>query len=172
MDDSTLTTASLLEQQRAAERDRWWRQAGVALLALLVGTALSGWLGVRSTSATARRDGYEVQFDYAGVARPGLAVPWRLTIRHPGGFASSISVTIDARGLAMIDQHAVDPTPDATTSDGRSVTWTFEPPAGDELTVSVDGQVEPGVHFRRTTTLDVAVDDVRLQLRATTWVLP
>ena len=75
-------------------RGRWLRRFGLACFTLLVLAALLGFLGVRTTTDTARDGELEVRLTRAQIARPALAVPYRLRISRPGGFDDPIEVRV------------------------------------------------------------------------------
>lgn len=52
------------------------RGAAIALLVVVLLCGAAGLLGVRSTTASARGAGYELDLHYAQIARAGLDVPW------------------------------------------------------------------------------------------------
>ena len=62
--------------------------------------------------------------------------------------------------------------PDGTTSRGDTVEWTFYPPPGDTLRVSLDATIEPGVQWRRQATTTVSTGGAAAEVAYTTWVMP
>ena len=120
-----------------------------ALTAFLLLGALNVY-GVRTKEATATANGYEMTVTYATVTRPGLATPWSVEIRRPGGFDSGlVSVAATSSYFDAFDENSLDPDPARSTSDGELTVWQFEPPTGDTLAVSFDARIEPGVQLTR-----------------------
>ena len=146
----------------------------VAVVALLV-CAMTGVLGVRTGTTSTSGGGYEVELRYAKVVRPGLAVPWELTITKAGGFDDQITVSTKSSYLDIYDENGLDPDPSGATQDGDRVIWEFDPPPGDTLTVSFDWRVEPGVQLKRakgeTSVLDENNKAV-VTIKYATWVTP
>ncbi|HEY2879930.1 MAG TPA: hypothetical protein VGJ24_15265, partial [Nocardioides sp.] len=75
-------------------RALWARRATVTVMAVAVATALTGLLGVRTSTATASRGGYSMSLRYPAVARAGLDVEWQVTVRHPGGFGKQLTLAV------------------------------------------------------------------------------
>jgi hypothetical protein len=67
----------------------WARRAMVAVLAVAVAAALTGVLGVHTSTAQASRGGYTMSLRYPAVARAGLDVEWQVTVHRPGVSARS-----------------------------------------------------------------------------------
>lgn len=113
-----------------------------------------------------------VRLTYPQVARPALAVPYEVVVTRPGGFDLPIEVRLTLSFLESFDENGVNPEPAESTTDGGEVVWTFDPPMGDNLTLSLDTRVEPGVQWRRRGTLTVSSGTERVVLDHTMWVLP
>jgi hypothetical protein len=154
-------------------RARTGRRLFMVLLFAVVALGLSGLLGVRSRTTTVRGGGYELTVTYAQVARPGLATPWSLEIRHPGGFDGPVTVSTTTKYLDLFDENGFDPDPTTSTATSDEVIWEFEPPDGDTLGISLDARIEPGAQWGRTGETSVLVDG-RPVATATykTWVMP
>jgi hypothetical protein len=158
---------------RPSKSALWARRALVAVLLVLVAVGVAGLLGVRTGHTTARgSNGLEIQLDYAQTTRPGLASPWTLTISQPGGFDDPIHVATSESYLRAFDANAVNPEPAGATSRGDTVEWTFDPPPGDTLRVSLDAIIEPGVQWRRQATTTVSTGGATAEVSYTTWVVP
>ena len=121
----------------------------MTLLVAFLGLGALGFVGVRTRTASTTGDGYVLSLHYATVARPGLDVPWTLTIRHPGGFPDGVTVVVTSDYLDKLDQNGVSPAPVAETSDAERTIWRFGPPPGDVPTVSLDAQIQSGVQLAR-----------------------
>ncbi len=156
-----------------SRRSRAVRRLFMILLFGVLVLGLTGTLGVRTGTVTARGGDYELTVTYARVARPGLAAPWSLEIRHPGGFDGPVTVSTDTKYLDMFDENGFDPQPSTSTANADTVFWEFEPPDGDTLSVSLDARLEPGVHWGKTGETSVLVDgEPVVTARYKTWVLP
>lgn len=116
-------------------------------LFLLLGAL--GVYGVRTRTISAAGGGYEVSVRYASVSRPGLATPWSLEVRRPGGFPDGLTVAVRSAYFDAFDENGLGPAPVAETSDGERTFWTFGPSAADTISVSFDARIEPGVQVTR-----------------------
>jgi hypothetical protein len=142
------------------------------LLAFLV-FGLTGGLGVRARTTSVQGGEYQLSVTYGQVSRPGLATPWSLEIRHPGGFDGPITVSTDTKYLDLFDENGFDPQPSKTTATPDEVIWEFDPPDGDTLGVSLDARIEPGVQWGRVGKTSVLVDGQPVvTAKYKTWVLP
>jgi hypothetical protein len=156
-----------------SRRSRAVRRLFLTLLAALVAIGASGRLGVYSRMTTASGAGYELTVTYAQVTRPGLASPWSLEIRRPGGFDGPVTVTTNAKYLDLFDENGFDPQPSKSTATPDMVIWEFEPPEGDTLGVSLDARIEPGAQWGRTGESSVLVDGQPVvTVKYKTWVMP
>lgn len=156
-----------------SRRARTLRRLFMAVLVGVLAVGLAGWLGVRSATATASGQGYELTVTYGQVSRPGLATPWSLEIRHPGGFDGPVTVSTNTEYLDLFDENGFDPQPSKTTATPDEVIWQFEPPDGDTLGVSLDARIEPGVQWGRTGETSVLVDgEPVVTAKYKTWILP
>jgi hypothetical protein len=170
---SSTSTISDDSDLRHARRDRRIAVVLAALFAVVVVTAVAGFLGVRSTTKTAElADGTEVEVRYARITRPGLATPWAVTVRRPGGFDGPIVVRSTSSYFDMFDENALDPDPAAATQDGDVVIWEFDPPPGETFRLIFDARIEPGVQWGRDATTEVEIAGEVATLTYRTWVLP
>lgn len=139
--------ASTLADVSSDAKDRfaaWTRRGLLAMLLVFVLVGLSTWLGVHSDTATAKGGGYELALRYAKVARPGLDIPWDLSIIHPGGFDGQVTVEVSSDYFALTEMQGLSPAPAKETQDGQWWRMTFDPPPdGDTLVVSIDFYVQP-----------------------------
>lgn len=142
-------TADLEVDLRRARRGRTIRRAFVSLLVVFLALGVAGVFGVRSATVAASGGGFELKVDYARVTRPGLAAPWKVTIRHPGGFEGAVKVATTSQYLTMFDQNNLEPEPQSTTTDGERVIWEFDVPEGsDTLEISLDASTSPNARWR------------------------
>ena len=159
----------LLRSRRARIVRRLFMTGLFAVLAL----GLAGWLGVDTATTTAQGGGYELTVTYGHVSRGGLATPWSLEVRHPGGFDGPVTISTNSKYLDLFDENGFDPQPSKSTATSDDVIWEFEPPDGDILGVSLDGRVEPGAQWGRTGETSVLVDGKPVvTARYKTWILP
>ncbi len=134
----------------AMRRGRLGRRLFTAALVVFLGLGLLGAYGVRTREARATGGGYEVTVTYARVSRPGLATPWSVEIRRPGGFGSGpVRVAVTSSYFDAFDENGLDPDPASSYSDGEWTVWEYgtPPPPGDVMTVSFDARIEPGVQL-------------------------
>lgn len=118
-------------------------------LVLFLALGVLNLYGVRVETASASGGGLEVAVTYASVTRPGLATPWSLELRRPGGFPDGVTVAVTSSYFDAFDENGFSPTPVEETDDGRRTIWRFAPSAGDTLEVSLDARLEPGVQLTR-----------------------
>jgi hypothetical protein len=157
-------------------RGRFGRRLFFCALALFLLLGALNVYGVRVTQKAATGSGYEMTVTYTTVTRPGLATPWSVEIRHPGGFDSGlITVAATSSYFDAFDENGLDPDPARSTSDGERTIWQFEPPVGDTLTISFDARIEPGVQLTRlkgeVAVVGLAGDDA-VAADFTTYVMP
>jgi len=178
------TTFPVDDGLRAGRHDRAARRCVLAIVVAVIGIGATGFLGVRS--ATERRTGsgdIGIELVYPRVARPGLAVPWRLLLVAPHGFAGDIGITLSSGYVEAFDQNAVSPDPSSIERDDTEVTYVFDAPvtveasdpetAGGRFEMAFDMRVEPGVQWKRTSVVTVTIGAALIdRFEITTWVLP
>jgi hypothetical protein len=156
-----------------SRRARIVRRISMTGLFAVLALGLAGRLGVDTATTTAQGGGYELTVTYGRVSRAGLATPWSLEVRHPGGFDGPVTISTNSKYLDLFTENAFDPQPSKSTATPDEVIWEFEPPDGDTLGVSLDGRVEPGVQWGRTAETSVLVDGKPVvTARYKTWVMP
>lgn len=154
---------------RVIRQRRWLFRATWGLLVLLLGTAvLDGFdvvdvYGVEDAAVTDRGDGVELEVRYPSTSRPALASPFRITVRREGGWSDDETVRIGIRRdyLEAWDLNGIIPAPSAETNgeDTDMIVWEFDPPGGDELVVTYESRIEPGVQSARRGWVAVLDDD-------------
>lgn len=156
-------------------RARNWRRVGLALIALAVGLGLTGLLGVRSATVTDRAPGgWVLEVRHAQVTRAGVAVPFHVTVRRPGGFEEPVTLSISASLLERFDFQNFYPNPSAETATGDRVVYEFDPPPGDTFRLSLDARTAPdqngstGVYETALLVGDLPVAEVSFRM----WVVP
>jgi hypothetical protein len=156
-----------------SRRARKLRRIFMTLVAVFLLLGATGFLGVRTTQVGARGGGYELTVTYGQVSRPGLATPFGIEIRHPGGFDGPVTVSSRSSYLSMFDENGLDPDPSSVTATAEQVIWQFDPPPGEVLSVSLDARVEPGVQWGRSGETSVLEDGHPVvTARYHTWIMP
>jgi len=121
----------------------WWRRVTLAALALAVLTALTGLLGVHTSTAAATGNGWDLSLRYPLVARPGLDVTWQATVTHPGGLGKSVTLAVTGDYLNLFETQGFHPEPADETRDATTLYLTFTAPPGDTFVVDFDAYVQP-----------------------------
>lgn len=103
--------------------------------------------------------GVELEATYPERARGGLEAPLDIRVARPGGFERPIEISVSRDWLAMFDLGSIDPEPDSSTGDPDRLFWTFEPPPGDELDVTVNLTLRPAVRTGERAHVAVVEDD-------------
>ena len=168
--------ASTLDDVKDNARERlavWARRGFLALVLAFVVTGLLGYLGVHSATDVASHGIYRMSLHYARIARPGLAIPWQLTVTLAGGFGGPVEIDLTSSYLAMVESQGVTPRPARETQDATWWRMTFDPPRGETLVVSLGIVVQPGRSRGASATVRV-VDGGRTedQIHFTTTLLP
>jgi hypothetical protein len=127
----------------------------MTLLLLFVLAGLTGLLGVHSVTSHASEDGWTMTLEHAGVARPGLDVPWEVTVTHAGGFRSDVTLAVTADYFDIFETQGFHPQPSDETNDGSTLYLTFSAPPGDTLRVSYDAYIQPASQRGRSGTVSV-----------------
>jgi hypothetical protein len=170
------TTDGIKPDPDAGARSVWLRRAFIVLLAVVVALGLVGLLGVRSRTVTATSaDGQvELSVRYAQVARAGLDVPFRISVRRQGGFTGDVTLAVSSTYLDLFDRNAIDPEPSSATSTEDDVIWKFDQPPGDTLEISLDMQVQGGRHWGRSGRVSVLDDSGQpiVNVGFKTWLVP
>ncbi|MGQ0623981.1 MAG: hypothetical protein ACT4PP_04895 [Sporichthyaceae bacterium] len=155
-------------------RARAGRRVILVLVAIVVALGATSMLGVHTSTATARAQGYELRVDYPRIARSGLDVLWRVTLTHPGGFGSGpIELAVSVRYFDIFEHQAFYPEPSKSTSDGEMLYLEFDPPPGEVFSLDFDAYIQPSSQLGRRGT--VAVMDGQQVLVSTTfrtWLIP
>lgn len=173
MNDNTATTQGL-SRELHTRRGLLGRRVAVTALALLVGVGASGWLGVHADTIRTSSLGYQLSLTYPRVARAGLDIPWELTLTHPGGFSSDITIAISSNYFDIFEFQGMHPNPSDETSDGKFVYLTFSAPkSGDVFTTSLDTYVQPASQIGRNAVTEAIVHGaVVARVSYSTWLVP
>ena len=173
-DSSATSTIPPAPDIHLLRRGRLIRRSFLLLIFLALILALTTRLGVHSSSVAANGQGYSMRVTYAAVTRPGLDTPLVIELGHPGGFKGQVTFAISADYLDLFDKNGgLDPDPSQSASDDKFVYWTFDPPSGDTMRVSLDAILAPSQQWGKD-------GIVRLMDRDTpvvgvsfhTWVMP
>ena len=158
-----------------AKRSVWFRRSFLGLLVVFVALGAANVYGVRTTTVAASGEDYSIEVRYASVSRPGLATPWSVEIRKPGGFDGPVTLATTSSFFDLFDENGLDPDPSAATTDDERVLWEFEPPEeGDGMVVSFDARIEPAVQLKwLDVTTELIVDgEVIASVDYRTFVMP
>lgn len=123
--------------------------SAIAVLAVTDATKAVDTFGVSSDHVAAVGGGHELDVEYGTTSRPGLATPFAIEVRRPGGFDGPITVAVDHHYMQMWDENGFYPTPSSETTDGPWLLWEFDPPEGDVLRFTYDARIEPAVQQGR-----------------------
>lgn len=135
-------TSSTVDDVEPRARTPWLiRTVGTVALLGVIGAALLGAFGTRTTERSATQDGWTVGVRYASVARAGLDVPVTITAHRGCGFDEDVVVAVTSDYLRFLDQQSTGPEPAEQTRDASSTYLTFTPPDGDTLTVDIEAYV-------------------------------
>ena len=172
----TLDPGSTLDDVRDESGNRRGQRARRVAMAALTGSValgLVGFFGVRTSTVSASRGGYELTVEYPRVARAGLDASWRVTVRHEGGFDGPITIATSADYFDIFEHQAFYPGPSEETADADRLVLTFAEPAGDTFSLTFDAYVQPASQRGRTaTTALVAGDRDVVSVRYRTWLAP
>jgi hypothetical protein len=149
------------------------RRLALAFLAAFVGLGAFGLFGIKTSTLSASGGGYEMTLQYPSHDRPGQPIRWILSVRRPLGFIGPVNVAITQTWFDLLDLNDIEPQPSGTRSQGPFVVWTFDPPAGDVLRVSIDALIQLNTHFGSEATVAV-LEGGRpvVSVRYRTWVAP
>ena len=174
-DIGTVTGANT-QSLEAAKRGRTVRRIGIAILVTFVIAGLFGLFGHRQATVTSTGSGYAVKVSYPRVTRGGLAANWSVRVERLDGspLPAGVEVRSTADYFSIFDENGLDPEPASVWSDGRVLTWTFDPPAdANALDVSFDARMQPNTRGWFDATTSLAVDgDVVASVSYRTWAVP
>jgi hypothetical protein len=145
MSPTSTSTAPEAVDIKRVRRVRAVRRVFVLCLTAFLVAGLAGVFGVKTTTVSASGGGYELEVTYAKSARPGLAIPWSVEIRHAGGFDDNVLVSTTSSYFDLVDENGFDPDPESSYSSGEDIVWEFKQPEGDTLTIGLDARIGPSV---------------------------
>ena len=145
----------------------------IMVLAVLDGVDAVNTLGPDERRIASSGGGFELEVEYPSVTRPALASVFRITIGRDGGFDEPVQVGVSRTYLEAWDLNGVLPSPAAETADGGWIIWEFDPPPGDELTITYESRIEPGEQTSVPGAVAVLVEDEPVaEVRFTTAMRP
>jgi hypothetical protein len=143
----------------------------VLTLFVLLGTV--GVFGIRTRTATVSAAGYSLSLQYPFTDRAGEPVHWVLTVHREGGFPDTVDVGLTQSYLDTLDLNDIQPQSSDSKTVGPYVVWTFTRPAGEDLRISIDAQIQLNAHFGAEGTVAVFEEDKPVaSLRFRTWTAP
>ena len=168
------STLSGLETGPHERKARWGRRVFLGLLLVVVLAGAAGLLGVRSATATASANGYDLEVTHASVARAGLDVPWQVVVTHADGFEKEVTIAVTGDYFDIYETQGFTPEPSASMRDATTLYLTFDAPDGDVLAVDYDAYIQPSSQVGRDATVSV-VDAAHVPLVSVdidTYLLP
>jgi hypothetical protein len=153
--DSTLLDLRTVGQNVRGHRVR---RIAIAVLAVIVLAGALGGFGMKSTSTHASAQGYRLSVTYARVSRSGLDTPWRVTVRHPGGFHGPITLATTASYFSMFESQGLTPDAQTDTIAGKYEYQEFAPPPGDTFTLVFDAYIQPASQRGRSGQTALIID--------------
>lgn len=174
-----LAHAAEPESAGVLTRRRWLYRIVLGLVCLLLGlTVLDGLdvldvVGPDEDRVTASGGGYVLEVEHPSVSRPALASVFRITVRRDGGFDEPLQIAVSRSYLEAMDLNGILPAPSGETAVGEWILWEFDPPPGEELTITYESRFEPGVQASRDGVVAVFEDDAPVvEVEFTTAVRP
>jgi hypothetical protein len=143
-------TSTRTDPERKGEaqlrRARLGRRVLLSVFAAFLAAGAAEVFGSKTANAVASGGGYDLEVTYPAVTRPGLPIRWEFTVRHPGGFAGPVQLATTFDYIHLFDISNLEPDVTTSTASATDLVYTFDPPLGDVLRVSLDGNTEPGIH--------------------------
>jgi hypothetical protein len=141
-----------------------WGRRGFLLAVLgLVVAGLLGALGVHAVTRSAADTGWDLSLRYAETARPGLDVPWQVTVTHPGGFGKTLTLAVTGDYFDIFETQGFHPDPSTETRDADTLYLTFTPPAhGETFVLAYDAYIQPASQVGAGGTVAVLEDGRRV----------
>lgn len=156
---SDMSTLEDVRPVQAGPRSLRWRTAGCVVLGLVVAAGLFGFLGDRvGVVEGASGQGQQLRLEYAETSRPGLDVPFRITLAQQEGLASEVTLALTADYLQIYETQGWYPEPSEQTRHGQWLYLTFATEGEQELTVDFDAYIQPTATGSHPGKLAVVVD--------------
>lgn len=153
------STLSGVRPASAGPRSLLWRRTGFGLLVLFVAAGVFGFLGDREGVVEApAADGHRLRLEYAESARPGMDVPFRITLTRPEGLDPEVTLGLTADYLAMYETQGWYPEATEMTRDGEWVYLTFATEGQPEMVIDFDAYIQPNAVLTRSGLLALVVE--------------
>lgn len=166
--------AHWIKHPDAAHRDMWIRRVVIAIVAVIVVAGAFGLLGVRKGHVSQTTGAIHVDVTYPRVARPGLAVPFRVAVTGLDPAAAHVvEVELSSSYADSFDFNNLSPEPESIGRDLDTITYEFLVEQSTQLEMAFDTRVEPAVQRARSADVTVTVDDEQVAaLELTTLIAP
>jgi hypothetical protein len=154
-------------------RARVTRRVGLGFLSLFVLLGAVGVFGIRTRTVSNAAAGYRLTVTYPATERAQMPVRLSAVVGHDGGFTDPIDIGLTAEYMNLLDYNDIEPQPSKSVNAGDLIVWTFEPPVGDTLRVTLDAIIEANTRFggpARLVVFSGGVPVVSVSFR--TWVAP
>lgn len=150
------------------------RRGSVVVLLLVVVAGAVGVFGVHTSSRSAVGGGYELAVTYPRTARAGMDAAWSVDLTAPPeGFGEQIVLAVRSSYFEFWEEQGFSPEPSAETADGTWDQMTFDPPPGQQFSLSFDGYVQPGSQRGGDGEVAVLVDgEPVVSVQFSTWLAP
>ena len=162
-DHELVQGAGAIKHPDAAIRDMWIRRVVIVLVAVVVVLGLFGQLGVRKGHLSQTTGSISADVTYPSVARPGLAVPFRVAVTglDPSS-GHTIEIELSTTYADSFDFNNLTPQPETIDRTPTALTYEFLVDAAAEFEMAFDTRVEPAVQSKRSADLTVTVDDQQI----------
>jgi hypothetical protein len=124
-------------------RSRNLRRIILSLITVFILIGAGGLLGARTHAVSASGGGYRLTVFYPSITRPGLAIRWIAIVERNGGFDRPIQLATTSTYFNLFDFNNLDPTPTDLATTGVLSIWTFDPPPGQVMRITMDARLEP-----------------------------
>lgn len=149
------------------------RRVALALIAAFVLLGAVGLFGIRTRTVSAVGGGYAVTLAYPATDRSDQPIHWELSVRRAGGFSGPVHVGVSQSYLDLLDLNGIEPQPTESHTDGPFVVWTFDPPDGDVLRVTLDANIQVNAHFGEGAVVAILEGGTPVvSVKYRTWVAP
>lgn len=154
----SLSTLDGVRPAEAGPRSLLWRRVGFLLLVLFVAAGLFGFLGDRHGVVEGSSGGHELRLEFARSARPGLDVPFEITVSRDRGLDAEVTLALTGEYLDMYETQGWYPEATDMTRDGEWVYLTFATEGQPEMVIDFDAYIQPNAVRPRSGQLAVVVD--------------